>query len=122
MQTLMKILFVIVVASLGTQTVAFGKDKSAVGIASYYGKIFEGRKTASGEKYSGNLLTAAHMRYPMGSKVKVTDLKTGKSVIVRINDRGPHIKGRIVDLSNRAARELGILQKGVAKVSVQRIN
>ncbi len=90
-----------------------------VGYASYYGKEFAGRKTSSGEIFRPNAFTAAHRKLPFGTIVKVTDLKTGRSVIVRINDRGPFRKGRIIDLSYGAARRLGIIAKGVAKVKLE---
>jgi len=90
------------------------------GLASYYGNKFEGRKTASGEIFSNSLLTAAHATLPFGTKVKVTCLANNRSVIVRINDRGPFpSKKRIIDLSQKAARELGIIKKGVARVRIE---
>jgi rare lipoprotein A len=90
-----------------------------VGIASYYGGKFHGRKTANGERFDMNALTAAHKTLPLGTKVRVTHVKTGKSVVVRINDRGPFIKGRVIDLSRRAARELDMIHSGVARVRVE---
>lgn len=86
------------------------------GIASYYADKFHGRKTASGEKYNKNALTAAHRKLPFGTRVKVTNLSNGKSVVVRINDRGPHVRGRIIDLSIAAARRIGLVKAGTAKV------
>jgi rare lipoprotein A len=93
--------------------------RTATGVASYYGDEFSGRITASGERYDPNKLTAAHRSYPFGTRVRVTNLDNGKSVLVRINDRGPYKTGRIIDLSLRAAKELGLLIVGTAKVSVQ---
>jgi rare lipoprotein A len=90
-----------------------------VGIASYYHDKFHGRKTANGERFNQAAYTAAHKKLPFGTKVRVIDRKTGKSVVVTINDRGPFIKGRVIDLSRRAARDLGILHRGVAKVKVE---
>lgn len=78
------------------------------GIASWYGKQFHGRKTASGERFDMDALTAAHPKLPFGSWVRVRDLVSGRSVDVRINDRGPHIKQRVIDLSRAAARALGV--------------
>uniref|UniRef100_UPI0025E02511 septal ring lytic transglycosylase RlpA family protein n=1 Tax=Thiocapsa sp. TaxID=2024551 RepID=UPI0025E02511 len=78
-----------------------------------------GRKTASGAIYNKNIPSAAHKTLPLGSKVRVTDTKTGKSIVVKVNDRGPFIKGRIIDLSRSAARELGMIKKGLAKVEVE---
>lgn len=90
-----------------------------VGYASYYSDRFHGRRTASGERYHVRKLTAAHRRLPFGTLVRVRVLKTGASVKVRINDRGPFVKGRIIDLSRAAAKELGMLRTGVAKVEVR---
>ena len=90
-----------------------------VGIASYYADKFHGRKTANGERFNQNALTAAHKTLPLGTKVRVTSVRTGKSVVVRINDRGPFVKGRVIDLSRRAARELGMIKKGLTKVRVE---
>ncbi len=90
----------------------------ATGVASYYGKKFHGRRTASGERYNMNAMTAAHRTLAFGTRVKVTHLKNGRSVYVRINDRGPFIKGRIIDLSHAAARKLGMVSQGVARVRV----
>jgi rare lipoprotein A len=75
-------------------------------------------RTASGEMCNPNAMTAAHRSLPFGSKVKVEDLNTGKSVVVRINDRGPFVAGRVIDLTKAAAAKLGMLKKGVAKVRV----
>jgi len=86
-----------------------------VGIASWY----KDRRTASGERFDSHAMAAAHKHLPFGSKVRVTDLKTDKSVIVRINDRGPYKKGRIIDLTYTAASQLGICQRGLAKVRVE---
>nr|BAL58678.1 rare lipoprotein A [Candidatus Acetothermum autotrophicum] len=90
-----------------------------VGIASWYGEPFHGRRTSSGEIYDMHRLTAAHLTLPFGTIVLVTDLETGKSVIVRINDCGPYVEGRIIDLSFAAAEKLGIVQKGLAKVGLK---
>ncbi|MEP3630909.1 MAG: septal ring lytic transglycosylase RlpA family protein [Hyphomicrobiales bacterium] len=88
-----------------------------VGLASFY---WQDQKTANGEQFDKHDLTAAHKTLPFGTLLKVTRVKTGKSVIVRINDRGPFIKGRIVDLSLAAAREIGLTRKvGVTKVKVE---
>lgn len=89
------------------------------GRASWYGNFHQGQKTASGELYDMNQLTAAHRSLPFGSIVRVTDIKSGKSVKVRINDRGPRIKNRVLDLSAQAARELGITDHGVAQVKIE---
>lgn len=89
------------------------------GEGSYYAASFEGLRTASGERYNRSAFTAAHRTLPFGTRVKVTHLRTGKTTIVRINDRGPHRQGRIIDLSEAAARELGILAEGVARVRIE---
>lgn len=87
------------------------------GIASWYGGKFHGRKTASGETYNQNALTAAHRTLPFGTRVRVTGAN-GKSVVVRINDRGPFVGGRIIDLSRAAANSLGINGLGRVKIAV----
>jgi len=89
------------------------------GIASWYGPGFHGRKTANGEIYNMYEMTAAHKTLPFGTRVKVIDLETGRSVIVRINDRGPFVEGRVIDLSYAAARALGMEKKGTARVALQ---
>jgi len=91
---------------------------SEYGIASWYGGRWVGRLTANGEIYGQGDMTAAHKKLPFGTLVRVVDLKTGKNVVVRINNRGPFIKGRIIDLSVRAAKELGTYERGIAKVRV----
>ena len=90
--------------------------------ASWYGPRFHGKFTANGEVYDQMALTAAHKSLSFGTLLKITNPKNGKSVIVRINDRGPYIKGRELDLSKGAAIELGILAKGVARVKIQEIS
>ncbi|MGO1247406.1 MAG: septal ring lytic transglycosylase RlpA family protein [Oceanisphaera sp.] len=91
------------------------------GKASYYGGRFHGRKTASGEVFNKNILTAAHRTLPFGTRVRVTNLKNDKSVVVRINDRGPYAKGRVIDVSEQAARQLKMKHDGVVKVKVERL-
>ena len=87
-----------------------------MGEASWYGPGFHGRQTANGERFNTNDLTAAHKTLPFGTKVKVTNEQTGKSVVVRINDRGPYAKDRVIDLSKASAQAIGI--SGVAKVTL----
>ncbi|MGD1879456.1 MAG: septal ring lytic transglycosylase RlpA family protein [Kiloniellaceae bacterium] len=89
---------------------------SFTGLASWYGKRFHGRLTASGEPYDMTAYTAAHQNLPFGSRVRVTNLDNGRSVVVTINDRGPFVKSRVIDLSRAAARHLGIIGDGVAEV------
>jgi len=95
------------------------KNLKQIGIASYYGPRWNGRRTANGEILNLNELTAAHKTLPFNTIVKVTDLDTGRSIIVRINDRGPYISGRVIDLTDSAAKELGILNKGIARVKLE---
>lgn len=92
------------------------------GVASYYGTQFHGRPTASGEKYNQFALTAAHKTLPLGTVVKVTNAQNKKSVYVKINDRGPYIKGRVIDLSTKAAEMLGYRNKGTAYVKIEIVN
>ena len=92
------------------------------GKASFYSKRFSGRKTASGERLHHDSLTCAHRTYPFGTMLKVTNPANGQSVIVRVTDRGPYVRGRIIDLSVRAAREIGIIAQGIAPVVVERYN
>jgi len=89
------------------------------GMASYYAGKFQNRKTASGELLNNNSMTAAHKTLPFGTEVIVKNLKNGKSVKVRINDRGPFIKGRIIDLTRAAFSRIASLDKGVAKVEIR---
>lgn len=104
-------------AFLSVAPAAFAKSSTAV--ASWYGPGFHGRLTANGERYNQFGLTAARKTLPFGTKVKVTNPANGRSVVVRINDRGPFIKGRHYDLSRGAAAKIGMVQTGVAKVRVE---
>jgi rare lipoprotein A len=94
-------------------------DYDETGVASWYGPAFYGKHTANGEMYTAQDLTAAHRTLPMPVNVRVTNLDNGKSLVVRVNDRGPFAKGRIIDVSERAAKLLGFIQNGTAKVRVQ---
>jgi len=89
------------------------------GKASFYAGQFHGRKTANGETFNMAQLTAAHPSLPFGTWVRVTNLRNGKDVVVRINDRGPFVKGRVIDLSAGAAKEIGILKTGVVQVKLE---
>jgi rare lipoprotein A len=104
-------------------TVKTGENDQPVveqtGEASFYGQGFHGKKTASGEKFDQNDLTAAHPTLPLGTNATVTNLDTGDSVEVKINDRGPYVKGRDIDLSKGAAKELGMTKDGVAPVKIE---
>ncbi len=97
-------------------------DYNRVGIASWYGADFHGKPTANGDVYDMNALTAAHTTLPMPSKVRVTNMENGRSLILTVNDRGPFVKNRIIDVSRRAAQLLGFAQQGTAKVRVEIIN
>ena len=92
------------------------------GKASYYGHPFIGRKTASGEVFTEYDYTCAHKTLPFGTKLKVTNLANNESIIVRVNDRGPFVKSRVIDLSIQGARELGLLQSGVANVTIELVH
>ncbi|HAV48989.1 MAG TPA: septal ring lytic transglycosylase RlpA family lipoprotein, partial [Brevundimonas sp.] len=94
-------------------------DYEEVGMASWYGPGFDGRPTATGERFDQNALTAAHKTLPLPGLVEVTNLDNGRTVVLRLNDRGPFVDGRIIDLSRGAADELGLLQRGVGRVRVR---
>src|SRR5687767_7338203 len=94
----------------------------AVGVASYYGKQYHGRKTASGERFNMHALTAAHRSLPFGTNLKVTNLANDRSVVVRVNDRGPFKRERMLDLSFEAARRLQMISAGVARVRIEPFN
>ena len=91
------------------------------GLASWYGEPFHGRKTASGEVYDMNKISAAHKTLPLHTWVEVKNLDTNKVLTMRVNDRGPFVKGRVIDLSRAAAKEMGMLKAGVARVTVKAI-
>jgi rare lipoprotein A len=103
--------------SLGACATKFYEHRKKIAIYDWY----RDHRTASGERFNVHALAAAHRSLPFGSKVRVIDLKTEKSVIVRINDRGPYIRGRIIDLTIGAARELGIYHRGIAQVRVEHL-
>ena len=115
------VLYLISVASIVALVVLFqvAGPYYEVGIASWYGPGFDGNHTANGEIYDMNGISAAHKTLPFGTIVKVVELSTGRSVVVRINDRGPFIEGRIIDLSKGAAEKLGIVDKGITKVGLR---
>jgi rare lipoprotein A len=96
-----------------------GVARTQVGTASRYGRAHAGRLTASGARFDPDAMTCAHKTLPLGSVVKITDIATGKAVSVTVTDRGPYVRGRIVDLSDKAARELGAGDKGLLHVSVE---
>ena len=112
---------VIVFIATGRVPGPSGGDNAPVqrGLASWYGPRFHGEPTAQGELFNMNALTAAHRSLPLGTRVRVTHLENGRSVVVRINDRGPYKRGVIIDLSRRAAHEIGMVQQGRARVRVE---
>ena len=95
---------------------------NATGGASFYGAQHQGKRTASGERFDSQSLTAAHRQLPFGTRVQVTNLDNDRKVIVRINDRGPHTRGRLIDVSRAAAQQLGMLRSGTARVRVQALD
>ena len=98
-----------------TQAAAFREE----GTASWYGKSHHGKPTASGERFDMGAMTAAHRRLPLGTRVKVTNLRNSREVTLRINDRGPHTRGRILDVSHKGAEQLGFVDSGTARVRVE---
>jgi len=109
---MIKMLFITITTFASNAAFAY----EATGHASWYGPGFHGKKTASGSRFNRNALTAAHKTLPLNSKAMVTNLETKESVVVTINDRGPHGRGRLIDLSQAAAKAIGI--RGVGKVLV----
>ncbi len=97
------------------------EPREEIGLASWYADRFHGRPTASGQPYDRGALTCAHPSAPFGTRLRVTDLETGRSVVVTVNDRGPHVAGRVVDLSRAAAERLGLLGRGLSRVRVERL-
>jgi rare lipoprotein A len=121
----MKYLLLLIFCSLFLQLNAQNPDSSSepdsikkTVLATYYHRKFEGRRTTSGAKYRAKRLTAAHRTLPFGTMVTVTNPENGKSVIVKVNDRGPFVKRLAIDLSERAAKQIGIYRKGIAKVKL----
>ena len=116
----MKLYFLLSCFLLTTAFVSFDDDDNVItGIASYYADKFHGRRTSSGEIYDKEKLTAAHKTLPMGSRVKVSRLDNDMAVVVKINDRGPFVKNRIIDLSKAAAKKIGLINAGMAKVKIE---
>lgn len=98
------------------------EGRSDIGYASWYGDQFHGRKTASGEMYDMYSMTAAHREAPFGTQVRVTNLSNNRQTIVKINDRGPFVRGRIIDLSKKAAQDIGMIGSGTTKVKLEFLN
>lgn len=104
---------------LFTPVYAAGRCHGQVGLASWYGPGFHGRRTASGERFNQGAMTAAHRTLPFGARVRVTLLGSGRAVVVRISDRGPFVRGRVIDLSKAAASQLRL--DGIGRVCVERV-
>ncbi len=118
--TLAAVAVALCLSSCATTAPYFGeKGYTEKGKASYYARKFQGRKMANGETYRRSKLTAAHRRLPFGTHVEVTNLQNNKSVRVEITDRGPFVRGRIVDLSEAAARRIGMMNSGVVPVRLE---
>ena len=122
----MKLPRLIIATTLATaaalaQTSAGTQANEMTGMCSYYARMHNGHVTAGGEKFDSNAMTAAHRQLPMGTKLKVTNLANGKSVVVKVNDRGPFVKGRSLSVTRRAAEELGFIKQGVAKVKFEQV-
>jgi len=117
----MKKILAILLVTLGVQPLVWAAPPGTTqqGIASYYHDSLHGNKTASGQRYDRNRLSAAHKTLPLGSQVRVTNLDTGEKIVVKVNDRGPFIRGRIIDLSRQAARQLDMIEDGLARVKIE---
>ncbi|MER2267425.1 septal ring lytic transglycosylase RlpA family protein [Methylobacterium oxalidis] len=116
---LMLLAIVAITFTTGARAEAASSASRQSGVASWYGPGFHGRRTANGERFNTHALTAAHRSLPFGTQVRVTNKSNGRSVVVRINDRGPYMGGRVIDLSNASARAIGV--SGVSKVSLARL-
>ena len=115
----MSVIMCLMLLSSSMKPVETPKGFIQKGKASFYSRKFNGRKTTSGERVNPDVYSAAHKTLPFNTLVEVTNLHNNRSVIVRINDRGPHIKGRIIDLSRAAAKSLGIVSRGIANVKLR---
>ncbi|MEW6067473.1 MAG: septal ring lytic transglycosylase RlpA family protein [Nitrospirota bacterium] len=119
----MKVFFIFLLILLaGCATARHGiYEDNYYAVASWYGSDFHGRPTSSGEIFNMYALTCAHKEYPFGTELKITSVSTNKTVCCRVNDRGPFVKGRDIDLSYAAAKEIGIIEQGVGKVKIEHI-
>ncbi|MWV15560.1 septal ring lytic transglycosylase RlpA family protein [Pseudomonas sp. L-22-4S-12] len=122
MRIALTLLASLLLGACASQDVVDPQGYRAEGQASWYGAKHHGRKTASGERFDQNALTAAHRQLPFGTRVKVTNLRNGKQVAVRINDRGPYSRGRLIDVSRAAAEQLDMLRQGVAPVRIEALD
>lgn len=113
------ILCTLLASCAGQQSIIDPHGYDEKGTASFYGARHQGKRTASGERFDQATLTAAHRRLPFDTQVQVTNLANGRSVVVRVNDRGPHARSRLIDLSRAAAEKLGMVGSGTAQVRVQ---
>ena len=102
-------------------TPSAARATETTGVCSYYARMHNGHITAGGEKFDSNAMTAAHRKFPMGTKLKVTNIANDKSVVVTVNDRGPFVKGRVISVTRRAAQELGFVKQGIAKVRIEQV-
>ncbi len=107
--------------AIGFSQTAKNPAAEVIGVCTYYATTNDGHVTASGEKFDSKALTAAHRKYPIGTKLKLTNLANQKSVVVRVNDRGPFAKGRDISVTRRAAEELGFIKEGKAKVRIEQV-
>jgi rare lipoprotein A len=119
MRNIVHVLLLPVLLTAGAGSVEAKAGFEQRGLASWYGSRLHGKATASGEPMDRQRLTAAHRTLPFGTRVRVTNISTGQAVTLRINDRGPFIRGRIIDVSYPAAEKLGLLHRGVAKVKLE---
>lgn len=110
---------VIALATLSCNRKSFTGSGTETGLASFYAESYNGKKTANGETYRSSAFTAAHKKLPFGRKVKVTNLSNGKTVKVKVNDRGPFVSGRIIDLTRAAAEKIDMVNAGVVKVKIR---
>jgi rare lipoprotein A len=106
--------------NLKIENLTVSKDANK-GLASYYADKFQGKPTASGEPFDNNALTAAHRTFPFGTMLKVTNVKTGESVVVKVNDRGPFVASKMIDLSKAAAQKIGIIKAGIGEVIIEKV-
>ncbi len=104
------------------KTMAYSKSHELTGLASWYSEKFHGKRTASGERYDKDAFTAAHKSLPFGTVVRVTNTANAKTVDVKINDRGPFVKGRVIDLSQKAFEQIGNIKEGVAPIKIEIID
>lgn len=111
---------VLVAGALAIVALSSEAQARQCGGASWYGDRFAGKRTASGVRFNPNAMMAAHRSLPFGARVRVTERRSGRSVVVRIVDRGPHVRGRVIDVSKAAARKLGFLGRGTARVCITR--